>query len=432
MARVLEARHPELGIKVAIKIMHPQLAAEAHAAARFLREARVASRIRHPNVVQVFDVGTHEGIPFMVMEYVEGANLATLLQRHGALKHLPLIDLFLPVVSAVATAHEAGIIHRDLKPANLMLTQRPPRGVHPVVLDFGISKIASEEGEPALTRSESLLGTVQYMAPELTRGAKFATEASDQYALGVMLYECATGARPFSGESYYDVMHAIMTEAVAPVTTHSPWLPVGFAAVVSKSMSRNASDRYRSVHALGSALFGFASRTSQATWQREFTRSSTRIVDLWTSDGPTLIDEATGPLVAQRRPRPSYAIMGLAVAVASAVAVSSLIRKHADTSPAAPTHSPSIAAVPATAPVNEADSVGQSHPGDSSKSADLGPVLTPQFTKSTIVPSASANPARASTPKRMAAKHPAERALVPATVGPPPMVIGTNGSPIVE
>jgi tRNA A-37 threonylcarbamoyl transferase component Bud32 len=293
MARVFEARHIALDRRVALKVMEPALAAQSSAAGRFLREAKAACHIRHQHVVEVFDIGTDHGLPYIVMEFLEGSNLAVLLAEKGPLPVSGIANIFLPVISAVATAHAAGVIHRDLKPANLMLAQCPPRAVHPMVLDFGISKIANDELESTLTRSESLLGTVQYMAPELTKGAKFASAASDQYALGVMLYECATGRRPFTGQSHYDLMHAIVTAPVVPPNAFRPELPPEFDALVAKAMHRDPSKRFPSVHALGGALLSFGGRAAWALWESEFAGTA-RDVDLWTTDGGTLHDASRG------------------------------------------------------------------------------------------------------------------------------------------
>src|SRR5262249_27842962 len=156
MAEVFEGRHPELDCPIALKVLRPVIAAQPRAAARFLREAKAAGQIRHPHIVRVFDIGSHKDIPFIVMEFLEGEDLATLLVKKGPLSVRSIVELFLPILSAVVTAHAAGVIHRDLKPANLMLTRRPPLGVHPFVLDFGISKILSDDTEGTLTRSESL------------------------------------------------------------------------------------------------------------------------------------------------------------------------------------------------------------------------------------------------------------------------------------
>jgi serine/threonine-protein kinase len=291
MAHVFEGRHPDLSSAVAVKVLRPSIAAQPQAAARFWREAKVAAQIRHPNVVKVFDIGSQDGVPYMVMEFLQGRDLQTLLARKGPLPLTSIVELFLPIFSAVRTAHEAGVVHRDLKPANVMLTHRPPRAVHPFVLDFGISKVAGDDGEGMLTRSESLLGTVQYMAPELTRGAKFATAQSDQYALGVMLYECATGKRPFSGASHYELMHAIVTASLMPPSLVRS-LPPEFDSIVLKAMSREPSQRFASVQALGRALLSLGECATWHIWQSEFVGALSER-DLWSREAATDRDLAS-------------------------------------------------------------------------------------------------------------------------------------------
>jgi len=176
MATVFEGRHPVLESRVALKLMHPGLAADPRAATRFLREAKAAAQLRHQHVVEVWDMGTEAGVPFIVMEFLDGADLAARIAEAGSLPLTTIASIFLPVASAVQAAHTAGIIHRDLKPANVMLAQRPPRAGQPVVLDFGISKL--DDDLESLTRSGTVIGTLPYLAPELTNGARFASPAS--------------------------------------------------------------------------------------------------------------------------------------------------------------------------------------------------------------------------------------------------------------
>jgi serine/threonine-protein kinase len=302
MARVFEGRHAELGIRVALKLVLPAIASHPVATARFLREAKAASQIRHQNVVEVFDIGTHEDMPFIVMEFLEGSDLATLLVQRGVLPIGGLADVFLPIVSAVATAHRVGVIHRDLKPANVVLSNRPPLGVQPVILDFGISKILDDDDNSTLTRSESLLGTVPYMAPELTKGAKFACPATDQYAVGAMLYECATGQRPFQGDSYYDLMHAIVTEPITPPSELDPSLPPEFDELVLRALARDPDKRFPSVHALGRALLPLANKSAWAIWEREFLGEPDGPRHPWGDGTGTLMDDGTPkPLVVTKR-----------------------------------------------------------------------------------------------------------------------------------
>jgi serine/threonine-protein kinase len=267
MATVFEAEHAALGKRVALKRMHPHLAADPTAAARFMREGKAATQIRSPHVVDVFDVASDDGVPFLVMELLEGADLAAALRERRKLPLQEIADLVVPVAVATQAAHEAGVIHRDLKPGNILLTRRGD-GVSPIVLDFGISKILTDV-ERDLTASEVLLGTVHYMSPEQTRGGRAASALSDQYALGVILYECATGAKPFAGSTPYAVMHAIVSARVTPPSVLDPALPAAFDEVVLRAMSRDARKRYPSVRALGAALLAWASPGTRRRYAAE-------------------------------------------------------------------------------------------------------------------------------------------------------------------
>jgi serine/threonine-protein kinase len=263
-AAVYQCRHVALGRLVAVKVLHPHVARNAIALKRFVREGRALSRIAHPNVVEVFDVGDHEGVPYLVMSLVEGEDLGAYRQRHHPMSVSVIADCILPALSGIAAAHEAGVIHRDLKPSNVRMTRDHQGNPFPKVLDFGVSKLDGDDAENDLTQTEGVLGTVSYMAPEQLRSARSASERSDVYSLGVILYECATGQRPFRGESRYDVMHAILTAPVEPPTRVRPDLPRQFEEVILRAMEREPSSRYGSVRELGAALAPFGS--SRATW----------------------------------------------------------------------------------------------------------------------------------------------------------------------
>ena len=275
MATVYEAVHTELGRHVAIKVISEGTRDNPVLLARFTREARLLAKLRHPHIVEASEVDTHEGRAYFVMELLVGPTLSAHVRASGGVG-LPLaevVGIFLPLTAAVAAAHAAGVVHRDLKPSNVLLAARGAR-VHPTVLDFGISTSGDFEDEQALTRSGTVLGTVSYLSPEQTRGAKYATPASDQYALGVMLYECATGQLPFRGESAYETMHAIVTEDARPPSTIRRDLPGAFDAIVLRAMHKEPAHRFPSVAALGRALLALADERTRAIRHDELLASA--------------------------------------------------------------------------------------------------------------------------------------------------------------
>jgi serine/threonine-protein kinase len=268
MGTVFEATHAALGKRVALKALHPHLAADAVASSRFLREGKAAAQIHSANVVDVFDVGAHDGLPYLVMELLEGKDLGAFLEERGKLTPRESADIMVPVCAAVDAAHHVGVIHRDLKPSNVMLATRSGGVIAPTILDFGISKIESDTSRD-LTASETLLGTVHYMSPEQTRGARTASARSDQYSLGVILYECVTGAKPFAGTTPYALMHAIVSAKLAPPSAIEPSVPAAFDEITSRAMNRDPARRFQSVRALGAALLPFASEETRRRYTAE-------------------------------------------------------------------------------------------------------------------------------------------------------------------
>jgi hypothetical protein len=271
MGVVFEACHQPLGRRVAIKVLHSETSAGATGAverARFLREGRAAAQVRHPHVVEVFDFGVEQDVPFLVMELIEGETLADRIAREGALPLPQVAALLLPVLSAVSELHAARILHRDLKPANVLLARDRAGAVVPKVSDFGVSRM--EDGSPALTGSNVLVGTYAYLAAELLRGGQRATEKTDLYALAVTLYECATGQRPFAQASPYDLLHAIVYERVVPPSARNALLPEAFDAVVLRAMNRDPAARFGGAQELARALLPFAEPAVRARWESEF------------------------------------------------------------------------------------------------------------------------------------------------------------------
>jgi serine/threonine protein kinase len=273
MGAVYEAFHTEIGKRVAIKTLAPAVAAIPGARQRFLREAQLTSRLRHPHIVDLNDMGSEGRIAYLVMELLAGEDLANRLERAGVFSPRELVDLMLPVCSALVTAHEAGIVHRDLKPQNIFLASGH-HGVVPKVLDFGISKSSDTDAASSLTSTGSVIGTPHYLAPEQIKDARTASAASDQYALGVILYKCLTGENPFEGESIFAVLQAIVTQTPVPLRERRADLPEGFARIVERAMNPLPWERFGSVRELGRVLLPYASPKARAIWEESFTRTS--------------------------------------------------------------------------------------------------------------------------------------------------------------
>jgi serine/threonine protein kinase len=268
MASVYECQHAKLGRSAAIKVLHPHLARERGAASRFLREAQALSRVDHPNVVEVFDVGEHQRVPYLVMSLVDGDDLEEHFREHHPMSVTAIADCILPVVGAVAAAYDAGVIHRDVKPSNIRMARDHRGDPVPKVLDFGISKLTGDERGQKITDVRELLGTASYMAPEQLHYAKDAGARGDVYALGVILYQAATGARPFHGDNADGLIRAILTARVSPPSFFRHDVPPAFDALVLRAIQREPSERFDSARDLGSALAEFASYP--AVWRTEF------------------------------------------------------------------------------------------------------------------------------------------------------------------
>ena len=275
MGAVYEATHTEIGKKVAIKVLSPLIAAVPGARARFLREAQLTSRVRHPHIVDVADMGSDGGNTYLVMEFLHGEDLAQRLERLGPVGIEELADIMLPVCSAVAAAHAAGITHRDLKPQNIFLAAGTRR-VHPKVLDFGISKgndAVTQAG--TLTGTGAMIGTPYYLAPEQIMDSKSAGSASDQYALGIILYECLTGKRPYDGDNLFVVFQGIVGGTPRRPRELRPEIPPEMEEVTLRAMRSDPKLRFPTIEDFGRALLPFASARARMIWDEAFSGGAT-------------------------------------------------------------------------------------------------------------------------------------------------------------
>ncbi|MBA3456658.1 MAG: protein kinase [Deltaproteobacteria bacterium] len=299
MGRVVRASHLYLQQSVAIKILLPQMAESPSTVARFLREAQATVRLKSEHIARVIDVGTMpDGIPFMVMEYLEGNDLNQILRHHGPQVPEIVCDLMLQACEGMAEAHAMGIVHRDIKPSNYYITRRPDGSMLLKILDFGISK--TPVGHEELTGTQTVIGTPTYMSPEQMKSGKMTDARSDIWSMGVVMYQLLEGRPPFSGESYPELVIKVGTEPPEPFHVQ---LPAGLGEVIMRCLEKDQKNRLQNVGELARVLAPYASEpaTAAATAAR-----TTRILtarhnqprDSRPSFGPTGFGQQGSPLAA--------------------------------------------------------------------------------------------------------------------------------------
>ena len=256
MGEVYRARDTRLGRDVAIKVLSGELSQDVALRQRFEREARTISRLQHPHVCTIHDVGTHDGVDYLVMEYLEGVTLEERLEG-GALPVDAVLEIGNEIAEAIEAAHRRGIVHRDLKPGNVMLTETGAK-----VLDFGLAREVSIPGDDtrtqaptaaAITIQGTLLGTMPYMAPEQLEG-RDADDRSDIWALGCILYEIATGERPFNGETQASLIGSILKDDPESPSHKQPLTPHQFDDLVLRCLEKDPERRWQSATDLGLEL----------------------------------------------------------------------------------------------------------------------------------------------------------------------------------
>lgn len=257
MGRVVEGYDRMLARQVAVKLLHPNTLAQPGMRDRFLREARAAASFSHPNAVAVYDTGTDDDVPYLVMELVEGRSLAEVLEEQGALDRRQAVAVASQVLSALAAAHRRGFVHRDIKPGNVLLPHgRVPRDASEQpgakLTDFGIAK-GLEQVAAGVTATGQILGTPKYVSPEQV-GGQPATPRSDVYSVGVMLYEMLAGQPPFAGESPIALALAHREDPVPPLGRKVRGLDPGLVAVVERALHKDPRQRFADAAQMRSAL----------------------------------------------------------------------------------------------------------------------------------------------------------------------------------
>jgi serine/threonine protein kinase len=252
---VYVAEHVHLGRKVALKVLTPELAEDEGFRQRFVREARLAASLDHPNILDVYDAGEAEGRLFLAMRLVHGSDLRGLIRLGGPMPSARALEVLRPVASALDTAHDHGLVHRDVKPGNMLI--EPPQGRVPervFLSDFGLTKpVAEGESGQHLTRAGFFVGTPEYAAPEQMEGQEVDGRA-DQYSLACVLYECLAGQLPFTRASTASLIVAHMTEPRPSIRAVRPDLPEEVDAVLQKAMASNRADRYENCDDIFEAL----------------------------------------------------------------------------------------------------------------------------------------------------------------------------------
>ncbi len=294
MAQVYKGRHPALKRDVAIKLIHSHLVSSREGfIERFQREAQLVATLRHPNIVQVYDLDTHAGVYYMVMEYIEGLTLSSKLEQIRAQNKLfslsEAVDLLLSLCNALDYAHAHGMIHRDVKPGNVMFTSKG----QPVLTDFGLAKIV---GGTTSTASGLVVGTPMYMSPEQAYGES-GDARSDIYALGVMLFELMTGHLPFQGNTPLSIIFKQVNEPLPSAKKINARVPEAIELIIDKATAKKPEERYQTC-----AEFADALRKAQLS-----TEIKTEVLD-----SPSVLSPTPQPVVSQAIPaRKTISLDGL-------------------------------------------------------------------------------------------------------------------------
>ena len=253
MGKVYRAFDPVLSRSVAIKLMSQSLGDDPHLRDRFLREARAAANLQHPNIITIYDFGDADGHPYIAMELVEGTDLAHLVEQHENLSLDSKLAIVVGLLRGMGYAHTHGVVHRDIKPANIRIT--PDARVK--IMDFGIAHLQGSE----MTHSGAVLGTPDYMAPEQVRGLPV-TAQTDIFAAGAVLYEVLTLQKPFTGDSLHSVLYKVVSEEPTPIRKLNPSLPENLERIVETALHKDPRSRYPTAAAMAADLTDARQRLS--------------------------------------------------------------------------------------------------------------------------------------------------------------------------
>lgn len=361
MGIVYLAFHCELEQPVAIKVIRAELAERESLVDRMLQEARTAAKFRSEHIARVLDVGRlRTGTPYLVLEYLEGENLASYLERHGPLPYDQAVSLSLQCCGALAEAHAAGIVHRDIKPDNLFLTTRSDGATILKVLDFGISKRASRAAESSY--AEPVIGSPQYMAPEQMSATAPVDERADIWSVGVVLFEMLTGRLPFEALTIAETCSRVLKEPHEPLRSHRPDLPSGLQFILDRCFRKDPRERFATVADLATALapygqvgaeevaerVGRVLAASHSSASKPVSARTRRIITPGSNLTPASLAVLATRTTSSSRRRNGFAALAAGVALGLG-ALLLLGGKHGDVSPSQASMARTVMATPAPA-----------------------------------------------------------------------------------
>ncbi len=383
---------------------------DARGVRRFVREARAAMAVDHPNVIKIHEIVANETMPYMVMELLRGESLGVRLHREKRLSLRETGRTLVPVISAVGSIHAAGIVHRDLKPDNIFLAEDDRGRLDVRVLDFGIARLTAKDGAAAqtagLTSTGAMLGTPFYMSPEQVFNEKDIDHRADVWALGVILYECLSGVRPIDGDSLGQIFKAIAAKNIPPIVTHVPDLPNDVAAMIGKMLTFDRDARMRDLREVHELLLHHTKIHSTAfgapTPTLDFDEGPVQAVVQITPGAHATADtlssslSRTAPDTKERPPpRRGPLILGVGAAI---VAVSAFFALRSGPTPvAAPAaaSSPILAASPSAiaVPIEQAPSASSIASAAPPVASSAPPIAPAKIVQKPVVPTVSAAPA---------------------------------------
>ena len=354
MGVVVAAHHLQLDERVALKFLLPAALGNQEARMRFEREARAAVKIKSEHVARVSDVGTLEnGSPYIVMEFLEGTDLAAWLRERGPLPVEQAVEFVLQASEALAEAHSLGIVHRDIKPSNLFVVRRNDGHNSVKVLDFGISKIATGTTDGSGTKTNFVMGSPFYMSPEQMRSSKDVTAQSDLWSLGVVLYELLSGSSPFTGDTFPEICVKIATEPPPSLRSVRGEVPPELEAVIGRCLEKTTSLRFGDIADLAFALQPFAPPRAVASVERiagilQRTRPSMPPPATGFRDGVHAASLGTVGTFTQMEGRPGHTGRNLAIGVGVAlllavVGVGMAMRQRDASAPSGPSAAAMVA-----------------------------------------------------------------------------------------